>query len=291
MDYLETIPIENIIDPWILLRPVMRDSVEYLEMKASLDAVGFLNSIAVRPSTRRPGLYEVIDGMWRTTASRELRFKELPCLVKPGVTDDRVLELQLQANAIRPETKPCDFARQLRRIQKIHEGITLRELSSLVNKKPTWVTKQLGLLRLEPKIQIKIDRGEMPLANAYSLSKIPPKLRPEYVDHAVTMPVKAFSALSAAVIKQFKEAVKQGKLDAFFSEDFKPQPYLKSLKDIIAEVETLSEGNLVIATENCETPTDGWIAALKWAANIDAGGVAKQEHVARCKARKTWKGT
>jgi hypothetical protein len=107
----------------------------------------------------------------------------------------------------------------------------------------------------------------------------------------MTMPVKAFHALTAAIVKQFKEAVKKGKLDAFFHNDFKPHPYLKSLKDILSEINTLSEGNLVVVSENCETAIDGWVAALKWAANIDAGGVAKQEHVARAKARKTWKGT
>jgi hypothetical protein len=105
------------------------------------------------------------------------------------------------------------------------------------------------------------------------------------------MPTRAFSALTAAVVKQFKEAVKKGKLDAFFQDDFKAQPYLKSLKDILAEVDTLSEGNLLVVTENCKTPLDGWIAALKWAMNTDTRGVAHQEHVARAKARKTWKGT
>lgn len=291
MDHFKTIPITQLTDPWVLLRPVLRDSIDYLEMKTSLEAIGFLNSIAVRPNEKKPGFYEVIDGMWRTTAARELRFEDIPCIVKTDITDDQVLELQIQANAIRPDTKPVEYARQLRRIQKAYDGITLRELSSKVNKDPGWVRKQLGLLRLESKIQSMIDRGEMPIANAYGLSTIPPKLRPEYVDFAKTMPMKAFAALTASVVKQFKEAVKKGKLDAFFYDDFKAHPYLKSMKDILAEVDTLSEGNLLVVTENCETPLDGWVAALKWVLNTDAGGVAKQEHIARDKARKTWKGS
>jgi len=288
---LETLPLNKLTDPWILLRPVLRDSTDFLELKTSIDEIGLLNSIAVRPSPRTPGFWEIIDGMWRTTAARELGIESLPCIIKYGVTDEQVLALQIQANAIRPETRPVEFAKQLRRIQKMHDGITLRQLSSMINKNTSWVQQQLGLLRLSKEIQKSIDRGEIPLGNAYMLVKIPPKLRPEYVDHAKIMRAIAFKALAAGVIKHFKEAVRQGKLDTFFTDDFKAQPYLKPLKEIQAEVETKMEAALIIASECCKTPLDGWVAALQWAMHIDKGGQEEQEIAARARARKTWEGT
>ena len=288
---LKTIPLDKLTDPWILLRPVLRDSTDFLELKTSMDEIGLLNSIAVRPSERKPGFWEIIDGMWRTTAAHDLDLESLPCIIKHGVTDDEVLALQIQANAIRPETKPVEFAKQLKRIQKMRDGITLRQLSSMVNKNTSWVKQQLGLLRLPTEIQKAIDRGEISLGNAYMLVRIPPKLRSEYIDHAKIMNASAFKALAAAVIKHFKEAVRQGKLDTFFTEDFKAQPYLMALKEIQAEIETKTEAALIIAAECCKTPLDGWVAALLWATHTDKGGQEQQEIAARARARKTWKGT
>ena len=53
---------------WIVLRVVNRSSVEYLELRDSLADRGFLNSICVRPSSRKPGKVEVVDGLYRYTA-------------------------------------------------------------------------------------------------------------------------------------------------------------------------------------------------------------------------------
>lgn len=288
-DQFADIATDRLLEPWVLLRPIGRESIEYLEMRSSIDEIGLLNSLAVRPS-KKEGYYEVIDGMWRLTCARELEFPTVPCIIKFGITNEQVLALQIQANAIRPTTKPVEFARQLKRIQKARPEITLAQLSSFVNKEPGWVRKQLGLLRLDEKIQKAIDRGEIPLGNAYMLSMIPPKLRPEYVDFAKTMEVKAFKALAASVIKQFKEAVKQGRLEAFFSSDFHVQSYLRSLKDIEAEVESQEAAPFVLVAANCTTPMEGWLIALQWALHLDQHSVEEQEKAARDKTRKKWKG-
>ncbi len=63
------IPLDEIVEPWVVLRPVNRASLEYLELRDSLAAVGFINSICVRPSTRKPGKVEVVDGLYRYTGA------------------------------------------------------------------------------------------------------------------------------------------------------------------------------------------------------------------------------
>ena len=90
-DEFRQIPFGQIIEPWVVLRVVNRESVEYLELRDSLAVVGPLNSICVRPSVRRPGHYEVVDGLYRYTAACELRLPALPCIVKHNLTDDDVL--------------------------------------------------------------------------------------------------------------------------------------------------------------------------------------------------------
>ena len=77
-DEFRLIPLDQIIEPWVVLRVVNRESIEYLELRDSLAAVGPLNSICVRPSVRRPGYHEVVDGLYRFTAAGELRLPACP---------------------------------------------------------------------------------------------------------------------------------------------------------------------------------------------------------------------
>lgn len=289
MTDLRNLPVDQLVEPWILLRPVEQHTVAFMEMKDSIAATGLINSIAVRPCKRHPGLFEVIDGMYRLTCVKALGLKTIPVIVMKDATDEEVLRLQLQANAIRPETKPCDFARQLRRIQKANPGITLATLSVMVSKSPSWIGHQLGLLNLSDVQQTMVDRGEICVQNAYMLAKVPPKFRNEYIDRAKTMQVAAFGALVAGIVKQYREAVRQGKLDAFFTEDFEPQAYLRSLAEIQEESRTHLNGPLIVTSELCETPMEIWNAALRWSMHLDPQSVREQEKAARAKVREKWK--
>lgn len=285
-DELRQIPIEQLVEPWILLRPVDCNSLEYLEMKDSLEKRGFLNSISARPCKRRQGMFEIIDGMYRWTCAKEIRLASMPTIIKYNVTDTDVLSLQIQANAVRPETLPCDFARQLKRLQRANPGITMAGMSAMVCKSPGWIRATMDLLELSPDQQKMVDRGEICLQNAYMLVKIPSRFRIEYIDQAKTLTSLVFSPIAASVVKQFKEAVRQGKLDAFFTEDFEPQPYLRSIKDVAKEHQSQLEGPLIVSAEKCKTPMDGWMAALKWIMHLDRESVEDQEIAARSKVRK-----
>jgi ParB/RepB/Spo0J family partition protein len=285
---LRDLPIEQLVPPWILLRQVNKHSVEYLEMRDSLDTKGFLNSISARPCKRSPGIFEIIDGMYRWTCAVELGLETIPTIIKYDVTNEDVLSLQLQANAIRPETSPCDFARQLKRIQKANPGITLSQLAVLISKSPIWVRQQLGLLTLSIAHQKMVDRGEVCLLNAYMLAKIPTHLREEYIDRAKTLPSSQFNPLAANVVKQFKEAVRLGKLEAFFTEEFEPQPHLRSIRMIQREFQSPLAGPMIVTSENCKNPLDGWNAALQWAMHLDRQSVKEQEIAARARVRKKW---
>jgi len=180
-DKFTELHIDLLTEPWVLLRPVDTQALEYLEMRDSLEARGFLNSIAVRPSTRKPGKFEIIDGMYRWTCCKEIGRQMVPAIIKYSISDEEVLALQIQANAIRPETTPLEFARQLQLLQKARPGITLAGLSTFVKKSPAWIRQILGLLNLNPKMQAAVDRGEIPLENAYRLSMIPPRYREDFL--------------------------------------------------------------------------------------------------------------
>jgi ParB family chromosome partitioning protein len=170
-DEFRLIPLDQIVEPWVVLRVVDRESVEYLELRDSIAHQGLLNSICVRPSPRTPGKMEVVDGLYRRAACCELRRPAMPCIVKHNLTDEDVLAIQIQANALRPETTVIEYARQIRRIMdaimaRQGRDATLADVSNLVHKTPEWVRQQLDLLSLRADIQKAVERGEIPLGSA-----------------------------------------------------------------------------------------------------------------------------
>jgi len=283
-DKVADIPVDDIIEPRTMLRLIDRDSVEYLEMRDSIAAEGFWNSISVRPA-KDEREYEIIDGLYRYTCARELGLKSIPCIVKCNVSDDAALAAQIQANAIRPETKPAEFARQMKRMLTRRPEMTFDELAHLIHKSPSWVRKTLGLLRLARESRKMVDRGEIPIQSAYMLAKIPQQLQKEYLDHARALPSREFRALAASVIKQFTEAVKQGRMEAFWCGEFQPQAHLRSLREIQSEAQRQEVGALLVTAEQCKTPVDGFYSALRWAMHLDRQSVEDQERAARARSR------
>lgn len=286
MDECRLIPVADLVDPPVVLRLVNRGSVEYMELRDSLRDLGFLNSICVRPSARFPGKYDVADGLYRVTAAREISLPAAPCIVKE-LSDEDLLAIQIQANALRPETKPTDYARQIKRIMEARPQATLAEISArILHKSPGWVSETLGLLNLKKEYQTAVDRGEMPLGSAYELSRVPYKYQADFFDLARTMDCKQFRALVQAFLKQFQEAIRQGKLDAFYTEDFTPHPYMRSLKELLAEYDKPAVAALVLTAEKCETTAEAWRACLAWMLHLDRASVEAQRRAVLNRNRK-----
>ena len=106
------LPIHVLREPKVKLRDVNREILEYLEMRDSIRDHGILQSLLVRPQGDG---YEIIEGLHRYTGAKEVGLQTLPCIIRQ-CSDDEVLVLQLQANAISPETKLAEYAQQLKRL-------------------------------------------------------------------------------------------------------------------------------------------------------------------------------
>jgi len=279
-DEFREIPLDQIVEPWVVLRIVNRESVEYLELRDSIAHQGLLNSICVRPSLRRPDCYDVVDGMYRRAACCELRRPTMPCIVKHNLTDEDVLALQIQANALRPETTAVEYARQIRRIMaaiaaRDGRDATLGDVSKLIHKPSDWIRRQLDLLSLRADIQKAVERGEIPLGSAYVLAKLPMVQQAELVALAKTVPAREFAPVAARLVKKIQEAARQGKLHDF-CKDFEPVPHLRPLKEVLAEYREHCLGGLAAVKADCKTPVDGWYLALEWALNLDDESVREQ---------------
>lgn len=276
MDHQEHLPIELLREPKVKLRNVDRESVEFLEMHDSIRDHGILQPLLVRPVDDH---YEIIEGYHRYLNAKDLGLKTVPCLIRQ-CSDDEALVLQIAANAISPETKLAEYALHLKRLMK-HQDLTIRELACLVRKEPTWIGKCLNLTRLVKAIQVMVDRGEIPANNAYMLAKIPRSMQHDYVDRAKVMKNKDFKVLAAACVKQFTEAVKQGKMDAFYADKFKAQAHLRNLKEVESELAHRQVGALLCTAEDCKGPLDGFYLGLEWVCHLDKASVKEQEAIIR----------
>lgn len=280
----ETIPIELIRDPKVCLRPVRQNTLEYQVFFDSVRDTGLWNSIAVRPV--EPPHFEVIDGFYRLTICRQLGRKFMPCIIRQA-TDKEVLAAQIRANAVRPETKPVEFAKQLRRIQDEVPGISLPELAVMVSRPAQWVRFQLGLLKLVPEAAERVDRGDIGLQSAYMLAKVPEHKQHSLIEDAVKLPVKEFCGLAANVIQQWMLAVKNGRLAAFYDRKANStQPYLRSLKETLAELRDRKVAADVLSTEQALTLIDAFYAALRWVAHLDKQSVDTLHTQAEERARR-----
>jgi len=286
-DDFRLIPLAEIVEPWMILRVVNRGSVEYLELRDSLGAVGFLNSICVRPCKRKPRKVEVVDGLYRFTAAKDLDLPAAPCIVKYNLTNEDVLAAQIQANALRPETTPVEYARQIKKIMEATPGMRMAELCGRLHKNPEWIAHQLLLLALSKRLQLAVERGEIPLLSAYALARVPPTRQMQFEEQAKTMTVAEFVPMVNAFVKHFKEGVKKGKMDAFLLEDFKPHPHMRLIRDVLAEYDDHQLGALYLTGAQCTTPISAWYLALQWVLHLDAASVAEQrETLLRCQQQK-----
>ncbi len=275
------IPIELIDEPRYLLRPVLRHSKDYLELRTSIEKDGLLTAVLVRPIGER---YRLVGGNYRRTVSLELKRPTLPCIVRE-MTDSEEIALQLKENAIRSATKPAEYANQLKRLMDLSPGMTFFDLAGMVSKSPRWVKKLLNLTALDPELQKLIDRGGMPVENAMLLTRIPKELRDAQIDNACCMTTREFRPLAQAITKQHVEQTHKGKLDARFVAPFRPHAYCRNPKDIENEINNPQVGPMLIVAERPNTMLEAFKLGCRWSIHLDRESVELHRQKAAIEGR------
>ena len=118
MGELKTVSLKSIRANKVALRQVDRTSEGYLGLVDSIKLKGFSGAITGRPAkdaTTGEDYYEIIDGLHRWSACKDAGVTEINIDIH-DLDDDQVLEAQVMANLHRIETKPADYARQLKRM-------------------------------------------------------------------------------------------------------------------------------------------------------------------------------
>lgn len=283
--------------PKVPLRPLNTESVEFLELRDSIRDHGLINPITVRPIEASPGYFEIVVGLHRFTACSMLGHRAMACIVKP-MSDAEVLATQIAENAVCVPTKPVEYAKHLKRLQKAYPNLTVAQLGKVVGKSGVWVSHQLQLINLIEPAQLAADRGEMSVTNAYMLSKIPRNYQRGFLLQAKTYTQRDFQKIASEFIRDVMENRRTGQLHKHFLKDFEAQPYLRSLKAILNELATDTEGakqttkhitgsrsNRSLGAQR-KAALQGWRLALQWVMHMDTDSIEKQKRASIEKQQK-----
>ena len=271
----------DVSPPTRLLRAVDTSSVEFEELRDSIETHGLCKPILVRPVN---GTYEVIDGMYRFTAVKSLGHKNIAAVVKDCSRE--VAEfLQVQLNATTVPTSPMEYAKRLRRIVRSNPDKPMAWVARQVSKSAAWVRKILNLLHLDDDIAKAVERSEIPLSSAYEIAKLPKDSQLEWIDKAASLPSKRFCAEIGPTVQQYKDATRSGRWSPKTTRD-KPKPYLRTINEIVDELKNGNEAAAVLTVEGANNPLECFQAGLKWAIHNDLFTLRKHNHDDSSRQRK-----
>lgn len=130
------------------------------QLAASISQLGVLQPIIVRYAADRDR-YVVMDGERRLRASRQAKMSSIPCVVNDqDLAADRIMQLQLVANALRCDLSPLEAARAYQSLQ-VAWACTRKELASQLNISESKLSRTMQILDLPEQQQQGIASGEI----------------------------------------------------------------------------------------------------------------------------------
>lgn len=266
---LRRVPVSQIRENTTALRKVDRSSEEYLNLLDSVRKNGVLQTISVVERTdpqTQTTFYLLIDGLHRLTCAKDAGLPELDVKIEPPTTSDEdILYKQIITNMHRIETKPVQYADQLRRILGKNPTMTMTELAAKVSRAPAYVNERLGLLKLEKNIGEMVDAGKIELTKAFVLAKLDLEDQKAYLDRALTLPANEFVPMVKQRISEVAKAKRAGK-DAAPTE-WKPTAHIRKTTDLVTEIE--KPAIVKELTKGITSVEEAFLMGLKFAVHLD----------------------
>lgn len=273
---MKHLPLSQIKAPADPLRQVNKKKVEYLEFVDSVRNKGILNPILVRElkdNSETP--YSVIEGLHRYTAAVDAGLTEIPCQIVT-MNDAEIWEAQIIGNLHKIETRAADYAKTLQKIFRANPTLTKKQLSAKLNKSTTWLENQLKLNILPENVKKLVNEGNVNVSNAYALANLAAVAEDEvenFLSAAQTTPPNEFTVRVDTRVRQIKAERKQGR-DPNKSNEFEPIPHPQSRAVFEQELRDHKFADTLIPQMGCQSPLDGWMAAIQWAVKLDPNSVA-----------------
>jgi len=273
------LPLSEIVESGVAMRFVDKTRIEYTQLRDSMHLDKQLIPICVR--LRADGKHEIIDGLQRYAAAKDLGWKFIRVEVR-DVTDDEALLQSIKMNSLSIEPKPLDYAAQIRALLCRNPGWSIGTLAGKLNQPTGWVLKQLDLLKLHPKIQADVNGGRICLQSAWLLSNAPKTWHLEYREDAMILTADEFREKLIPQLKQWRKRILSGK-QKMEIEEFQPIASVRSMKILRAALDKPSVADRMVVENNCETLADAFRLGIAWAMNLDPVSAQAQRVVAQRK--------
>ena len=158
------VEVTQIIDRTIMATQPSQADVDSLV--ESINQVGLIHSIVVRPVTDDIDTYEVVVGQGRLNAVRQLSHQIIPAIIME-LDDDEAMLMALGENYCRRQIKPCATAHYLQKLQD--KGMSLREIAPAMGCSHQTVKNYLSLLDLPEDIQKFVDDEQLNMTAALAV--------------------------------------------------------------------------------------------------------------------------
>jgi len=141
------------------------------ELADSIKQHGILSPIIVREASLDQ--YEIIAGERRLRAAKNLKLKEVPCLIE-NTENQQSLEIALIENLQRENLNPVEEARGYDRLKR-EFNLTQEEISSVTGKARSTIANAVRLLSLNPEVLGLLESGKIERGHAKILISLPEK--------------------------------------------------------------------------------------------------------------------
>lgn len=269
------VPIAQIDPPSPVLRRFSETSVKFLEL---VDQIKEHGTCWQAPPARllENGRIQIADGYRRYRAHIHAGVTSMSLNVIEDMDDAKYLAIQLQCNAGHEDTDPIDFARHLDRLRNMsNTEMPLSDLATICKCSKTWVSNILRLNHLHPRFAEMVRRNEVPVGNAMQLAKLPLAEQVAFVNDAKVLTTTEFKKIAQRALNDYREAIKQGKLELLGVDDLKPT--MRDLRVIENEMDSPTHLPLMIASAGLTNPVEVAILALKWAFRVDDATIEERK--------------
>lgn len=137
---VELIQIELIKEPEVTMRLSM-DETAFKELIDSIKSVGLINPITLAKLDEH---YEIIAGVRRYLACKEIGFTHISSVVLKATTREKFM-IQAHENYYRADVDPVEEAKYFQAILKI-SNFTQNQLAKMLNKSDAYISERLAVL-------------------------------------------------------------------------------------------------------------------------------------------------
>jgi len=176
-DKIHDIPVEKIKTLKINRRIGGFDEKKLKELAASIESVGVLNPVIVRPGE---GGYEMVCGERRLRALKIAGLPTIPAFVRE-MSDDDVLTVHTIENLHRDDLHPLDEAEDMKRLMELAD-YSVSDISTDIGKSEAYIYQRLKLLTLIDEWKIAYLEGDIKSTAAMLICRMTPEQQLEFYE-------------------------------------------------------------------------------------------------------------